>query len=31
MSGVICDRRIPARVKGMVYKVEVRPTMLYGL
>ena len=31
MSGVICDRRVPARVKGKVYKVEVRPAMLYGL
>ena len=31
MSGVICDRRVPARVKGKVYKVTVRPAMLYGL
>ena len=31
MSGVICDRREPARVKGKVYKVAVRPAMLYGL
>ena len=31
MSGVICDRRLPARVKGKVYKVAVRPAMLYGL
>ena len=31
MSGVICDRRIPARMKGEVYTVAVRPTMLYGL
>ena len=31
MSGVIGDRRVPARVKGKVYKVAVRPAMLYGL
>ena len=31
MSGVICDRRVPARVKEKVYKVAVRPAMLYGL
>ena len=31
MSGVICDRRVPARVKRKVYKVVVRPAMLYGL
>ena len=31
MSGVICHRRVPARVKGKVYRVAVRPAMLYGL
>ena len=31
MSGVICDRRVPARVKGKVYKVAVKAAMLYGL
>ena len=31
MPGVMCDRRIPARVKGNVYKVTVRRAMLYGL
>ena len=31
ISGVICERRVPARVKGKVYKVAVRPAMLYGL
>ena len=31
MSGVICDRTVPARVKGKVYKVAVRPAKLYGL
>ena len=28
---MICDRRVPARVKGKVYKVAVIPAMLYGL
>ena len=30
MSGVICDRRVPARVKRKVYKV-VRTAMLCGM
>ena len=29
--GVICSRRVPARVKGKVYTVAVRPAMSYGL
>ncbi len=28
---MICDRRVPARVKGKVYKTLVRSAMLYGL
>ena len=31
VSGVICDRRLPARVKEKVYSSVVRPTMMYGL
>ena len=31
MSGVICDRRVPAKVKGKVYRVAVRTAKLYGL
>ena len=29
--GVICDRRLPVRVKGKVYSLVVRPAMVYGL
>ena len=31
VSGVICDRRLPARVKGKVYSAVVIPAMAYGL
>ena len=29
--GIICDKRLPARVKGKVYSSVVRPAMAYGL
>ena len=31
VSEVICDRRLPARVKGKMYSSVVRPVMMYGL
>ena len=31
VSGVICDRRLPARVKGNVYSSVVSPAIVYGL
>ncbi|KAK3505952.1 hypothetical protein QTP70_003342 [Hemibagrus guttatus] len=31
VSGVLCDRKISARIKEKVYRTVVRPAMLYGL
>lgn len=31
MLGGICDRRTAARVKGKVYKMDVRPAMMCSL
>ena len=31
VSEVICDRRLPARVKGKVYSSVLRPAKMYGL
>ena len=31
VSGVLCDRKLTARVKGKIYKSVVRPAMMYGL
>lgn len=29
-SGVLCDKRVPMRVKGKFYSTVVRPAMIYG-
>ncbi|KAK3542928.1 hypothetical protein QTP70_007300 [Hemibagrus guttatus] len=31
VSGILCDRKISARIKGKVYRTVVRAAMLYGL
>ena len=30
LSGVLCNRRLSSRWKGMVFKTVVRPAMTYG-
>ena len=30
VSGVVCDKIIPRRLKMKIYKTVVRPVMIYG-
>jgi len=30
VTGVLCDRRMPRRLTGQIYKTVVRPVALYG-
>ena len=29
-TGVLCDKKIPLRLKGKFYRTAIRPAMLYG-
>lgn len=31
ITGVMCDKRVPPKLKGRLYKTMVRPAMLYGM
>ena len=31
VTGVVCDKRVPVKLKGKIHKTVVRPAMMYGL
>ena len=31
VTGIMCDRKVPAAVKGRMYNTMIRPAMLYGM
>ena len=30
LTGVICDKKVPTRMKCLIYQTGIRPTLLYG-
>jgi hypothetical protein len=30
-AGVLCDPRVPLKLKGKFYRIVIRPAMLYGV
>jgi hypothetical protein len=30
-SGVLCDKKVPQKLRGKFYRMTIRPTMLYGV
>ena len=30
VTGVICDKKVPVKIKHKIYKTVIRPTMTYG-
>ena len=31
VTGVLCDKKIPVKMKGKLFKTMVRPAMLFGM